>query len=68
MRVIYTYHKNIKKNLTLDYHTVMCAKDADRLANHVNPEDETDLGLHCLPRPVSPKAYHKNSNKCAGIY
>ena len=27
----------------------MCPKDADRMANSVDP----DLGLHCLPRPIS---------------
>ena len=26
----------------------MCPKDADRMANGVDP-DQTDLGLHCLP-------------------
>ena len=30
----------------------MCLKDADRTVNGVYPE--SDLGLHCLPRPVCP--------------
>ena len=32
------------------YHRVMSTKDADEMANSVNPE-QSDLGLHCLPRP-----------------
>ena len=35
-----------------------CAKDADRLANIVDPDilylQQSDQGLHCLPRPVCP--------------
>ena len=37
----------------------MRPKDADRIANSVDPdqsvEEQSDLGLHCLPRPVYPK-------------
>ena len=33
------------------YHTVMLLKDADWIANSVDP----DLRLHCLPRPICPK-------------
>ena len=47
----------------------MCAKDADAMANSVDPDqtaselcDQTasevpDLGLHCLPRSICPKTY-----------
>ena len=36
--------------------TVMHPKDADWVANSVNPDQEqSDLGLHCLPRPIGPK-------------
>ena len=30
----------------------------DRMANSVDPDQEqSDLGLHCLPRPICPKTY-----------
>ena len=33
-----------------------CPKDADGMANSVDPDHEqSDLGLHCFPRPVCPK-------------
>ena len=43
------------------YYTVMGSKDVDGIANRVDPdqtaplEEQSDLGLHCLPRPVCPK-------------
>ena len=33
---------------------VIHPKDAEGIANSVDP-DQSDLGLHCLPRPVCPK-------------
>ena len=35
----------------------MCPRDADRMANSIDPdqtapEEQSDLGLYCLPRPV----------------
>ena len=38
----------------------MHPKDAEGIANSVDPdqlllEEQSDLGLHCLPRPVCPK-------------
>ena len=38
----------------------MHPKDAEEIANSVDPdqtapEEQSDLGLHCLPRPVCPK-------------
>ena len=43
----------------------MHLKDAEGIANCVDPdqtaplggvlEEQTDLGLHCLPRPICPK-------------
>ena len=37
----------------------MGPKDACRMANRVGPDhtdqEQSDLGLHCLPRPISPK-------------
>ena len=39
----------------------MSPKDADGMANSVDPdqtaprEEQSDLGLHCLPRPICPK-------------
>ena len=33
----------------------MQSKDADGIANSVDPDQQSDLGLHCLPRPVCPK-------------
>ena len=41
------------------YHRVMCPKDADVMANRVDPdqtaEEQSDLGLHCLLISVCPK-------------
>ena len=36
------------------YHREMSPNDADRMANSVDPE-QSDLGLHCLPRHICPK-------------
>ena len=33
---------------------VFCQKDANGRASSEDP-DQSDLGLHCLPRPVCPK-------------
>ena len=40
--------------------TVICQKDADGIANsedpdQIAPEEQSDLGLHCLFRPICPK-------------
>ena len=41
----------------------MRAKDSHGMANSIDPDQavplgaESDLGLHCLPRPVCPKTY-----------
>ena len=32
-------------------------KDADGMANSIDPEEQSDLGLHCLFRPVCRNAY-----------
>ena len=37
------------------YYRIMCPKVADRIANSVDPEEQSHLGLPCLPRPVCPK-------------
>ena len=34
----------------------MSPNGTDGMANSVDP-DQSDLGLHCLPRPVCPKTY-----------
>ena len=38
----------------------MCPKNADRMANYVDPDqtasEQPDLDLYCLPRPVCPKS------------
>ena len=34
------------------YHRAMRSKDADGMANSQDPDQQSDLGLHCLPRPV----------------
>ena len=39
---------------------VFCYKDANRIANSEDPdqtalEEQSDLGLHCLPRPICRK-------------
>ena len=33
------------------YYRVIDPKDADRMANSVDPEEQSDLGLHWFPRP-----------------
>ena len=38
----------------------MSSKDADGMANSVEPdqiEEQSDMGLHCLHRPACPKTY-----------
>ena len=41
----------------------MHPKAAEGIANSVDPDQEqTDLGLHCLPRSVRPKTYENNGN------
>ena len=44
------------------YYIVMGPKDAEGIANSVDPDqtaleeqEQSDLGLHCLPRPFCPK-------------
>ena len=38
------------------YYRVMSSNDADGMANSVDPDQEqSDLGLHCLPRHICPK-------------
>ena len=39
------------------YYRLIGPKDADGMANGVDPDQQSDLGLHCLPRPVCPKTY-----------
>ena len=39
------------------YHKEMCSKDGVRIADVVD-SNQSDLGLHCLPRPVCPKTKH----------
>ena len=34
---------------------VFCQNDANGIANSEDPEEQSDLGLHCLPRPICPK-------------
>ena len=39
---------------------VMCPKDAEGIANSVDsdktdPQEQSDLGMHCLLRPICPK-------------
>ena len=33
----------------------MSPKYSDGIANSVDPEEQSDLGLHCLPRPICPE-------------
>ena len=49
------------------YHRVMSPKDADGMANSVDPdqtallllEGQSDLGLCCFPRPICPKTWDR---------
>ena len=44
---------------------LMHPKDADRMANSVDPDQtkQSDLGLHCLPRPDCPKTWEHYSKQ-----
>ena len=44
--------RNLKH--TYIFFCLMSSNDADGMANSVDP-DQSDLGLHCLPRPFCPK-------------
>ena len=39
------------------YHRVMSPNDTDGMTNNVDPDqtEQSDLGLHCLPRHICPK-------------
>ena len=37
------------------YHRVMSPINADGMANSVDPDQQSDLGLHCLLRHICPK-------------
>ena len=42
----------------------MSPKDTNGMANNVDPDEEqSDLGLHCLPRHICPKTYDHHSNQ-----
>ena len=34
---------------------LFCQKDANRKVNSEDLDQQSDLGLHCLPRPICPK-------------
>ena len=65
--VIVCYYPKIWTMCCL-YHTVMCPKYAAGLASSLDPDplflqEQSDLGLHCLPRPVCPNtSYHHGNN------
>ena len=40
--------------------TVMCPKSADGMANSSPDQEQSDLGLHYLPRPSCPNTYEHN--------
>ena len=68
---IWTVEKSCKypKNLTVRfYRTVMGPEDADGMANSVDPDqtaqEQSDLGLHCLPRPVCLNTKDHYGNVC----
>ena len=54
------------------YHSVMSPNDADGMANSVDSDqtEQSDLGLHCLPRHICPKTQDHNgtSNKMRAIH
>ena len=40
------------------YHRVMSPEDAEGMTNSGDPDQEqSDLGLHCLPRSICPKTW-----------
>ena len=41
----------------------MSPNNADGMANSVDPEVQSDLGLHCLPRPICPRTSDHYGNK-----
>ena len=43
---------------------VFCAKDADKMAHSVGPDQEQSyMGLHCLPRPICLKTLDHYGNE-----
>ena len=36
--------------------------DADGIADSVDHEEQSDLGLHCLPKPICPTTYDHYGN------
>ena len=46
------------------YHNVISPKDANGMAISIDPDqsEQSDLGLHCLPRPNGPKTYDHYGN------
>ena len=50
---------SFKNGTVWSYNAIMCCKDADRMAYSVGPgqtapEEQSDLGLHSLPRLICP--------------
>ena len=43
----------------------MSPKNADGMANSIDPDQTAPQGLHCLPRPVCPKNLNRTITECA---
>ena len=57
---LYPSYHQIPSSVPLFYDRVMPTKDAGRMANSVDndqiaPQEQSDVGLHCLPRTGCPK-------------
>ena len=76
-----SYHKSsdteIFTVITLKFEqggfTVVCPTDEEGVANSVDPDqtaplEQSDLGLHCLPRPVCPKSLEHYSRSFREIH
>ena len=55
------------------YNVVMHPKDADGMANIVDPDqtapsEQSDLGLHCLLGPIVPNTWNFHGNQLAGLH
>ena len=66
-RKICSNHPKIGTRLL--YHRKMHPNDADRVANIVDPDwlEQSDLGLHCLPRYVCQKTWEHYGNRVIEI-
>ena len=68
------YYRDCPTNVIVGFYSaILRSKDADRITNRVDtdqtaPEEQSDLGLHCLLRPICPNIsnYYGNTRVLQG--